>query len=627
MKHFVISLKARRDRRKSFSQQANSRFDYEFFPAVDGKRVRHLSENVWTDWVDPLLNRTMNVGEIGCLLSHHALWQKCIDLNEPIVIFEDDVQLLEYDPVVVSDALTTNDFVYISRKAMGPDLDNGSPGYSYWLCAYAITPAMANILVNTPILQNMIPADEYVPAVLGVHPNPELSRLFQPYKSIEGTMAFTPNMCEPFSRSVMGSDIEGISVKQPNIKVVSVASDKQKAGVLIKSCKANNIDLTILGLDEPWAGGDMSGPGGGQKLNLLHKYLQDLAPEDVVLFVDGYDVVIHDDLETIYNRFLDFDCDILFAAEKNIWPDESIATAFPEPEVGYRYLNSGCFIGYVDALRSIVEEVDPRSDDQLYYQMAYLSCTDYVCKLDHEQYVFACLSGLSDYIQVRPNGQLFNSETRCCSSILHGNGGDKDKYIFGQIVEKLGYQPNVVDFVPTTFYDVMDTDMLTVSFLDQDQCKKLIKLAEDVGSWTPMPGDKFPAQEIRLRDISPDLYSQLEDHWTKYIKPLCEQYWSPMLHTSIRDAFVMKYTVDTQRSLPLHHDASLVTASIKLNDDYEGADLVFPRQSKSNKDIPVGEAILFPGQVTHGHMCEELISGTKYSLTIWTSRYAGDINR
>lgn len=626
MRHFVINLAHRQDRRDSFTEQAKDRFEYEFFTAVDGKRVRHLCKNVWPEWIDPLLNRKMNVGEIGCLLSHYALWQKCVDLNEPIVIFEDDIQLAGYDPEPVATALKENDFVYISRKQMGPDFSD-KPGYSYWLCAYAITPLAAKLLLDTDILQNMVPADEYVPVMLGVHPNPKLNAIFSSYKSIERVMAFTPNLCEPYSRSVMGSDIEGISVVKPNIKVVTVASDREKARALIKSCEANGIDLTILGLDQPWLGGDMSGPGGGQKINLVNQYLKDLDPTDLVMFVDGYDVVVHDDLRTIHDRFLDFDCDILFAAEKNIWPDKTIADAFPEPEEGYRFLNSGCFIGYVDALRSIIEEVDPRSDDQLYYQMAFLGCTNYICKLDHEQYIFSCISGLSDYIQIRSNGQLFNSETRCCPCILHGNGGPKDKAAFEVIVDKLGYAPNMIEFVPTSFYEVMDQDMLVVSFLTEEQCKKLIDLAEAHGGWEPMPGDKFPAQEIRLWDISEDLYKQLEDHWTKNIKPICEDYWHPMLHHSVRDAFVMKYTVDTQRSLPLHHDASLVTASIKLNDDYEGAALVFPRQEKSNVDVPVGEAILFPGQVTHGHKCEELISGTKYSLTIWTSRHAGDINR
>jgi predicted 2-oxoglutarate/Fe(II)-dependent dioxygenase YbiX len=92
----------------------------------------------------------------------------------------------------------------------------------------------------------------------------------------------------------------------------------------------------------------------------------------------------------------------------------------------------------------------------------------------------------------------------------------------------------------------------------------------------------------------------------------------------VRDAFVMKYTPDTQNKLALHHDASLVTGSIKLNEEYEGGSLVFPRHNTSNDETEVGRCILFPGQVTHGHQCEEITKGTKYSLTIWTSRYAGD---
>lgn len=626
MKHFVINLRRRPDRLAVFEAQAKDRFEYSVFAAVDSRRVGHLMQNVWPDWVDPLLEREMNTGEIGCLLSHYALWEKCVELNEPIVIFEDDIQLLDYNPTDVEQQLTKYDFIYLSRKLMGTD-EPDKPGYSYWLCAYALTPAAAQHLIQTNILQAMIPADEYVPARLGVHPNPQIHEMFGSDKLLGKTYAYTPNICKPYSRVTLGSDIENIPCKTSKINVVTVASDKTKARALINSCKSNNIMLEILGDDQPWLGGDMSGPGGGQKINYLYEYLQTLPDTNIVLFVDGYDVIIHDDLETIYERFISFDCDILFAAEKQIWPDPQLASLFDKPDVGYPYLNSGCFIGYVDALKSILTLVDPGSDDQLFYQHAYTRCNDFVCKLDHEQYIFACLSGLTDYIHIRPNMQLLNSETMCCPCILHGNGGSNDKSRFNEIAQQLGYKSNCIEFVPTSYYDVMDTDMLVVSFLESEQCKLLIDMAEQHGGWTPLPGDKFPAQEIRLWDISEELFADLERHWNKYIKPLCESYWHPMLHHSIRDAFVMKYTMDSQRSLPLHHDASLVTASIKLNDDYEGADLVFPRQNKTNKDVPVGEAILFPGQVTHGHKCEELISGTKYSLTIWTSRYAGDINR
>ena len=94
----------------------------------------------------------------------------------------------------------------------------------------------------------------------------------------------------------------------------------------------------------------------------------------------------------------------------------------------------------------------------------------------------------------------------------------------------------------------------------------------------------------------------------------------------MRDAFVMRYSVDTQKSLPMHNDASLVTGSVKLNDDYKGASLRFPRQKISNDDIPIGKMILFPGMVTHGHECTTLEEGVKYSFTMWSSRYPGDEN-
>lgn len=93
----------------------------------------------------------------------------------------------------------------------------------------------------------------------------------------------------------------------------------------------------------------------------------------------------------------------------------------------------------------------------------------------------------------------------------------------------------------------------------------------------------------------------------------------------LRDAFVLKYDTSSQTKLALHHDASYVTGSVKLNDDYVGGELVFPRQDVSNINIPAGKLLLFPGAVTHPHECVDLISGTKYSLTIWSSRYPGDI--
>jgi predicted 2-oxoglutarate/Fe(II)-dependent dioxygenase YbiX len=87
--------------------------------------------------------------------------------------------------------------------------------------------------------------------------------------------------------------------------------------------------------------------------------------------------------------------------------------------------------------------------------------------------------------------------------------------------------------------------------------------------------------------------------------------------------FTIKYSMDTQRKLNLHHDMSLVSGSLKLNNNYTGGELYFPRQGVSNSQLDVGSIILWPGQVTHPHECKELESGVKYSLTLWTSRLKG----
>ena len=46
-------------------------------------------------------------GEIGCFDSHFRLWEKCVELNEPILIFEDDVKFyrgwipIDWDDILV----------------------------------------------------------------------------------------------------------------------------------------------------------------------------------------------------------------------------------------------------------------------------------------------------------------------------------------------------------------------------------------------------------------------------------------------------------------------------------------------------------------------------------------------
>ena len=82
---FVISLKKSLDRRKKFDKLNKEYIEYEYFDAIDGNTI---GKN--TNIIKQNASNYSN-GALGCALSHLRLWNKCIELNKPIVIMEDDV--------------------------------------------------------------------------------------------------------------------------------------------------------------------------------------------------------------------------------------------------------------------------------------------------------------------------------------------------------------------------------------------------------------------------------------------------------------------------------------------------------------------------------------------------------
>lgn len=91
MKIFVINLERSIERRKEISKQLqNANVIFEIFNAVDGSKD---FKDKWryNDNKRRLLRaRPLSTGEIACFASHYLLWKKCVELNEPITILEDD---------------------------------------------------------------------------------------------------------------------------------------------------------------------------------------------------------------------------------------------------------------------------------------------------------------------------------------------------------------------------------------------------------------------------------------------------------------------------------------------------------------------------------------------------------
>lgn len=100
------------------------------------------------------------------------------------------------------------------------------------------------------------------------------------------------------------------------------------------------------------------------KIPALLKFLKSLPPNQVFLFVDGYDVLVTGGPDETQEKFLQLtatsSADILYNAEPNCWPfrlrpelqnygDYMCEEQYPISPTKWRYLNGGVWMSYVDA--------------------------------------------------------------------------------------------------------------------------------------------------------------------------------------------------------------------------------------------------------------------------------------
>ncbi len=183
----------------------------------------------------------------------------------------------------------------------------------------------------------------------------------------------------------------------------------------------------------------------------------------------------------------------------------------------------------------------------------------------------------------------------------------------GNLEQILGYQGAVRDGDAA----MVGQEIVQMPFWTPEFCATLIQAAQAAGGFAQQSDDPVPGYEISLAAIAPRLFEAVEQDIGIRLWPALQQWWPLIDYHGLRDAFVIRYAMGEQEELRMHHDVAQVSASIKLNDDYDGAVLEFPRQKFSNANVPVGDVIAWPSLVTHPHASSQLNRGVKYSLTIW----------
>jgi GR25 family glycosyltransferase involved in LPS biosynthesis len=124
-----------------------------------------------TDEELAVLTDTYSPGIKGCFYSHYNLWKKCVELNEPIIIWEDDIVLVRhYQEVDWKDVLIlalghpskSTKYLKYYENPDGPAqavdyYQSSMPG----CCGYAIKPHAAKKLVET-YNKSFLPADNAI---------------------------------------------------------------------------------------------------------------------------------------------------------------------------------------------------------------------------------------------------------------------------------------------------------------------------------------------------------------------------------------------------------------------------------------------------------------------------------
>ena len=165
------------------------------------------------------------------------------------------------------------------------------------------------------------------------------------------------------------------------------------------------------------------------------------------------------------------------------------------------------------------------------------------------------------------------------------------------------------------------SDIILLPFWTPDFCAEVVKAADLLDEYKPLDGDvknnAAPGQETRFNRISQRFAENFESHFKRRVAPIVRQHWWPISLGKNRMPFVLKYSPEVQPSLDPHHDASMISMTIILNEDYEGGHLTFPRQHWDSRGVETGTMVVFPGRVTHVHWVLPVTAGTRYSAAAW----------
>ena len=168
--------------------------------------------------------------------------------------------------------------------------------------------------------------------------------------------------------------------------------------------------------------------------------------------------------------------------------------------------------------------------------------------------------------------------------------------------------------------DEIGPNIIEFPLFTEEFCKEIIALAE-ANTWVTDRHYFHPTTDQTMESLGmQEIYQKVLE---QFVYPIWIWFWEldgedwPKLSS---ENFIAKYDMITQGSLGIHHDQSVITLNVKLNDDYEGGGTFIPRYKQTYQARKIGHAMAHPGQITHKHGGRPVTEGTRYILVTFTNK-------
>lgn len=156
------------------------------------------------------------------------------------------------------------------------------------------------------------------------------------------------------------------------------------------------------------------------------------------------------------------------------------------------------------------------------------------------------------------------------------------------------------------------------NFFSREICEWIIFEADEFGNkhgWNTFRHPNYPTIDIPLEVINP-VFKCCAFAFRNLFKQIFKSYCITEKYTAnIADMFIVKYEVDSQKSLNIHKDGTHLSFNIMLSDknDYEGGGTYF--DDGITYYLNCGDVLVHSGYINHGS--HDITKGARYVLVVF----------